>query len=163
VTPRSNTWIELGLSRPGPQRESPPAPLAAAPQPVADGPSPLVWLAGELLRLLEVSVPEGAILETERFEVEALKKLGIEKRASDEATRTTFTHEIGATEWAADDEPDEMISQADSAMYQAKRAGKNRVEVSRRQTRNKLFHNGRPVAAAAPEAEEVALPLRKVR
>ena len=187
----SNTWIELGLSRPGPQRESPPAPVAAAPQPVSDGPPPLAWLASELLRLLEVSVPEGAQLETERFkeqlrhfalqltephevtrafcdeilsacrafyeraqahlaeresefsdlmrmlgdmmttldgssasftaqldrsaerltrmvdindirilkrrlaiEVEALKKLGIEKRAADEAMRTTFTHEI---------------------------------------------------------------------
>ncbi len=55
----SNTWIELGLSRPGPQRETPPAPVAVAPQPVADGPSPLVWLASELLGLLEVSVPEG--------------------------------------------------------------------------------------------------------
>jgi len=394
----SNTWIELGLSRPGPQRESPTAAVAVAPQPVADGPSPLVWLASELLRLLEVSVPEGAALETERFkeqlrhfalqlteshevtrtfceeilsacrafyeraqahlaeresefsdlmrmlgdmmttldgssasftaqldrsaerltrmvdindirilkrrlaiEVEALKKLGIEKRAADEAMRTTFTHEIerlqvrlaqsmeeasldqltkianrgrfertlhqwvvahrasglpfvlamvdvdnfkhindgyghpegdrvlveigktlasgvratdlvaryggdefvvmlahstsaqaltritalterlssirigddaegphltlsvGATEWTVDDEPDEMISRADSAMYQAKRAGKNRIEIARRATRSKLFHNGRPVAASAPEAEDLALPLRKVR
>ncbi len=401
----SNTWIELGLSRPGPQRETPPAALAAPPAPVTptvmdEGPSPLIWLASELLRLLEVSVPEGAELEAERFkeqlrhfalqlteshevsrafcdeilsacrafyeraqahlaeresefsdlmrmlgdmmttldgssasftaqldrsaerltrmvdindirilkrrlaiEVEALKKLGIEKRAADEAMRTTFTQEIerlqvrlaqsmeeasldqltkianrgrfertlhqwvvahrasglpfvlamvdvdnfkhindgyghpegdrvlseigkilasgvratdlvaryggdefvvmlahstsaqalgritalteklaairigndpegphltlsvGATEWAADDEPDDMVSRADSAMYQAKRAGKNRVEVMRRPTRSKLFHNGRPVVAtgAESEPEEVALPLRKVR
>jgi len=62
-----------------------------------------------------------------------------------------------------DDEPDEMISRADSAMYQAKRAGKNRIEIARRATRSKLFHNGRPVAASAPEAEDLALPLRKVR
>jgi len=48
-------------------------------------------------------------------------------------------------------------------MYQAKRAGKNRIEIARRATRSKLFHNGRPVAASAPEAEDLALPLRKVR
>jgi len=74
-----------------------------------------------------------------------------------------LTLSVGATEWAVDDEPDEMISRADSAMYQAKRAGKNRVEVARRPTRSKLFHNGRPVVAAGPEAEEVVLPLRKAR
>jgi diguanylate cyclase (GGDEF)-like protein len=74
-----------------------------------------------------------------------------------------LTLSVGATEWSADDEPDEMISRADSAMYQAKRAGKNRVEVARRATRSKLFHNGRPVVAAAAEVEDVALPLRKVR
>ena len=57
-----------------------------------------------------------------------------------------------------------MIQRGDSAMYQPKRAGKNRVQVTRRPTKSKLFQNGRPVVAAAgAEPEEVALPLRKVR
>jgi diguanylate cyclase (GGDEF)-like protein len=75
-----------------------------------------------------------------------------------------LTLSVGATEWSVDDEPEEMISRADTAMYQAKRGGKNRVEILRRATRSKLFHNGRPVASAEPDAAEQApLPLRKAR
>src|SRR5262249_8683533 len=92
VRPMSNTWIELGLSRPGSQRETPPAPVAAAPQPVTDGPSPVVWLASELLRLLEVSVPEGSELETERFK-EQLRHFALQLTESQDVTRA-FCEEI---------------------------------------------------------------------
>ena len=65
-----------------------------------------------------------------------------------------LTLSVGATEWDVDDEPEEMVSRADAAMYQAKRNGKNRVEVIRRPAKSRLFHNGRPIAGGASKTEE---------
>jgi diguanylate cyclase (GGDEF)-like protein len=75
-----------------------------------------------------------------------------------------LTLSVGATEWSVEDEPQDLIARADAAMYQAKRAGKNRVEVVRRQARSRLFHNGRPVLASEDTSapEEPSL-LRRVR
>jgi len=66
-----------------------------------------------------------------------------------------------ATKKAADEQAKKAADEQDAALDKA--AGKNRIEIARRATRSKLFHNGRPVAASAPEAEDLALPLRKVR
>jgi diguanylate cyclase (GGDEF)-like protein len=66
-----------------------------------------------------------------------------------------LTLSVGATEWDVDDEPEEMVSRADAAMYQAKRNGKNRVEVIRRPAKSRLFQNGRPISggSSASKAE----------
>ena len=89
------------------------------------------------------------------------------------ATSGTITLSVGATEWMVEDEPPEIVSRADSAMYEAKRAGKNRVEVLRRASKSRLFQNGRPVvggtgqAPATPvepvDAEPEAAPLSALR
>jgi diguanylate cyclase (GGDEF)-like protein len=77
-----------------------------------------------------------------------------------------LTLSVGATEWDVDDEPEEMVARADAAMYQAKRNGKNRVEVVRRPAKSRLFQNGRPIAGgnstsktdeSKPEADVSAL------
>ena len=42
----------------------------------------------------------------------------------------TITLSVGVTEWMVEDEPSDIVQRADTAMYQAKRAGKNRVAPS---------------------------------
>jgi hypothetical protein len=49
-----------------------------------------------------------------------------------------------------EDEPSEIVQRADTAMSQAKRAGKNRVDVVRRASKSRLFQNGRPIGGPAP-------------
>src|SRR6185295_10326875 len=72
-------------------------------------------------------------------------------------TSGTITLSVGVTEWMVEDEPSDIVSRADTAMYQAKRAGKNRVDVVRRPSKSRLFQNGRPIAA--PAATEVVTPV----
>jgi diguanylate cyclase len=76
------------------------------------------------------------------------------------ATSGTITLSVGATEWMVEDEPAEIVSRADSAMYDAKRAGKNRVEVLRRASKSRLFQNGRPVVGGTGQA--LATPVEPV-
>jgi diguanylate cyclase (GGDEF)-like protein len=59
----------------------------------------------------------------------------------------TITLSVGVTEWMVEDEPSEIVQRADSAMYEAKRGGKNRVDIIRRTSKSRLFQNGRPIAA----------------
>jgi diguanylate cyclase len=70
-----------------------------------------------------------------------------------------LTLSIGVTDWAVEDEIADLIGRADQAMYESKRAGKNRIEVRRRASKSRLFQNGRPVVgavdAAAPEVPEL--------
>jgi diguanylate cyclase (GGDEF)-like protein len=74
-----------------------------------------------------------------------------------------ITVSVGATEWAVDDTADEIVARADGAMYQAKRAGKNRIEVMKRATRSRLFQNGRPVVGVPVVDEQTESLLRRVR
>ena len=66
-----------------------------------------------------------------------------------------LTLSIGLTDWAAEDEVADLVGRADQAMYDAKRAGKNRIEVRRRPAKSKLFQNGRPVTGGLDEAPAV--------
>ena len=59
----------------------------------------------------------------------------------------TITLSVGVTEWMVEDESSEIVQRADSAMYEAKRGGKNRVDIIRRTSKSRLFQNGRPIAA----------------
>jgi diguanylate cyclase len=83
-------------------------------------------------------------------------------------TSGTITLSVGVTEWMVEDEPSDIVSRADTAMYQAKRAGKNRVDVVRRPSKSRLFQNGRPIAgpvsteavtAVEPVEDEPDIPL----
>jgi diguanylate cyclase len=65
----------------------------------------------------------------------------------------TLTLSIGVTDWAVEDEMADLVGRADQAMYEAKRAGKNRIEVRRRPSKSRLFQNGRPVAGAVDAGE----------
>jgi len=62
----------------------------------------------------------------------------------------TITLSVGVTEWMVEDEPSDIVEPADAAMYQAKRAVKNRADVVRRASRSRLFHNGWPTASSSP-------------
>jgi len=75
-------------------------------------------------------------------------------------TSGTITLSVGVTEWMVEDEPSDIVSRADTAMYQAKRAGKNRVDVVRRPSKSRLFQNGRPIAG--PAATGVVTPVEPV-
>jgi diguanylate cyclase len=75
-------------------------------------------------------------------------------------TSGTITLSVGVTEWMVEDEPSDMVQRADTAMYQSKRAGKNRVDVVRRASRSRLFQNGRPVAE--PVSNEPITPVEPV-
>jgi diguanylate cyclase (GGDEF)-like protein len=58
---------------------------------------------------------------------------------------------IGVTDWSVEDESADLLGRADQAMYDAKRAGKGRIEVKKRPGKSRLFQNGRPVAGAVGE------------
>jgi diguanylate cyclase len=75
----------------------------------------------------------------------------------DVAPPIVLTLSIGVTDWAAEDEMGDLVGRADQAMYEAKRGGKNRIEVRRRPARSRLFQNGRPVAGAVDQ-DAAALP-----
>jgi diguanylate cyclase (GGDEF)-like protein len=64
----------------------------------------------------------------------------------------TITLSVGVTEWMVEDEPSDIVSRADDAMYQAKRAGKNRVDVVRRASKSRLFQNGGSIGGPGPTA-----------
>ena len=72
-----------------------------------------------------------------------------------------LTLSIGMTDWAAEDEMADLVGRADQAMYEAKRAGKNRIEVRRRPAKSKLFQNGRPVPGSLDEQPPAAPELRR--
>jgi diguanylate cyclase (GGDEF)-like protein len=72
-----------------------------------------------------------------------------------------LTLSIGMTDWAAEDEMADLVGRADQAMYEAKRAGKNRIEVRRRPAKSKLFQNGRPVPGSLDEQPTAAPELRR--
>jgi len=72
-----------------------------------------------------------------------------------------LTLSIGVTDWAAEDEMADLIGRADQAMYDAKRAGKNRIEVRRRAQKSRLFQNGRPVAGTLEPVKTPAPELRR--
>jgi diguanylate cyclase len=59
---------------------------------------------------------------------------------------------IGVTDWPAEDSQADLVGRADQAMYEAKRAGKGRIEVRKRPGTSRLFQNGRPVASEAEGA-----------
>ena len=74
----------------------------------------------------------------------------------------TITLSVGVTEWMVEDEPSDIVQRADTAMYQAKRAGKNRVDVVRRASKSRLFQNGRPIASSSPAPSEPIIPVEPV-
>ena len=63
-----------------------------------------------------------------------------------------LTLSIGVTDWTSEDEMADLVGRADQAMYDAKRAGKNRIEIRRRPAKSRLFQNGRPVAGMVEAA-----------
>ena len=63
----------------------------------------------------------------------------------------TLTLSIGVTDWAADDEMADLVGRADQAMYEAKRGGKNRIEIRRRASKSRLFESGHPIGGGALE------------
>jgi diguanylate cyclase (GGDEF)-like protein len=63
-----------------------------------------------------------------------------------------LTLSIGVTDWTSEDEMADLVGRADQAMYDAKRAGKNRIEIRRRPAKSRLFQNGRPVAGMVETA-----------
>jgi len=74
----------------------------------------------------------------------------------------TITLSVGVTEWMVEDEPSDIVQRADTAMYQAKRAGKNRVDVVRRASKSRLFQNGRPIPSSAPAPSGPITPVEPV-
>ena len=74
----------------------------------------------------------------------------------------TITLSVGVTEWMVEDEPSDIVEPADAAMYQAKRAGKNRVDVVRRASKSRLFQNGRPIASSSPAPSEPIIAVEPV-
>lgn len=72
-----------------------------------------------------------------------------------------LTLSIGMTDWAAEDEVADLVGRADQAMYDAKRGGKDRIEVRRRPARSKLFQNGRPVPGTPDEQAPATPELRR--
>ncbi len=74
----------------------------------------------------------------------------------------TITLSVGVTEWMVEDEPSDIVQRADTAMYQAKRAGKNRVDVVRRASKSRLFQNGRPIASSSPTPSEPIIAVEPV-
>ena len=72
-----------------------------------------------------------------------------------------LTLSIGMTDWAAEDEMADLVGRADQAMYEAKRGGKDRIEVRRRPAKSKLFQNGRPVPGGLDESAPAAPDLRR--
>ena len=72
-----------------------------------------------------------------------------------------LTLSIGMTDWAAEDEMADLVGRADQAMYEAKRGGKDRIEVRRRPSKSKLFQNGRPVPGGLDESAPAAPDLRR--
>jgi hypothetical protein len=73
-----------------------------------------------------------------------VERLATIRLGANDASRT-ITLSVGVTEWMVEDEPSDIVQRADTAMYQAKRAGKNRVDVVRRASKSRLFQNGRPI------------------
>jgi diguanylate cyclase len=72
-----------------------------------------------------------------------------------------LTLSIGMTDWAAEDEMADLVGRADQAMYEAKRGGKDRIEVRRRPSKSRLFQNGRPVTGGLDESAPAAPDLRR--
>jgi diguanylate cyclase (GGDEF)-like protein len=72
----------------------------------------------------------------------------------------TLSLSIGVTDWSVEDTLADLVGRADQAMYDAKKAGKGRIEVRRRPGRSRLFQNGRPVPGALDEVPAPGPPRR---
>jgi diguanylate cyclase (GGDEF)-like protein len=61
--------------------------------------------------------------------LERLRRRACERAISDGKTTITLSVSVGAAEAAGDEEPGAAIDRADAAMYRAKEAGRNRLEL----------------------------------